>query len=214
MTTASRGLQAAASFSALLVLLLVSTPLEAETIGGTVVEVRDGDTIELDVGAGTVAVRLHGVDSPESDQPFGAQAARFSRHRALGKDVRVQVVDRDRYGRLVGEVLLPEGDSLNELLVSNGLAWWYRRYAPDDHRLERLEAEARRSGRGLWGRDDPVPPWQWRRSDGGTGTQDKDCSDFATQAEAQAFFEAHGGPARDPHRLDSDGDGRACESLP
>lgn len=43
---------------------------------------------------------------------------------------------------------------------------------------------------------------------------DRNCSDFATQAEAQAFYEAAGGPGSDPHRLDSDGDGVVCESLP
>ena len=43
---------------------------------------------------------------------------------------------------------------------------------------------------------------------------DKDCSDFATQADAQAFFLANGGPASDPHLLDGDGDGIACESNP
>jgi hypothetical protein len=41
---------------------------------------------------------------------------------------------------------------------------------------------------------------------------DKDCGDFATHAEAQAFFEA-AGPG-DPHRLDRDGDDLACEDLP
>ncbi len=43
---------------------------------------------------------------------------------------------------------------------------------------------------------------------------DRDCADFKTQAEAQAFYLAAGGPARDPHRLDGDHDGIACESLP
>jgi endonuclease YncB( thermonuclease family) len=43
---------------------------------------------------------------------------------------------------------------------------------------------------------------------------DRDCGDFATQAEAQAFFIAVGGPALDPHRLDANDDGVACESLP
>ena len=43
---------------------------------------------------------------------------------------------------------------------------------------------------------------------------DRDCNDFETQAEAQSFFIAAGGPASDPHRLDRDGDGVACESLP
>lgn len=43
---------------------------------------------------------------------------------------------------------------------------------------------------------------------------DRDCGNFTTHAEAQAFFVAAGGPARDPHRLDGDNDGIACESLP
>ncbi len=43
---------------------------------------------------------------------------------------------------------------------------------------------------------------------------DRDCGDFSTHAEAQAFFEAAGGPDRDPHKLDGDRDGIACESLP
>ncbi|WP_157888207.1 thermonuclease family protein [Bacillus marinisedimentorum] len=44
---------------------------------------------------------------------------------------------------------------------------------------------------------------------------DRDCGDFSTQREAQAFYEAAGGPAADPHRLDGrDGDGIVCESLP
>ena len=43
---------------------------------------------------------------------------------------------------------------------------------------------------------------------------DKDCGDFATQADAQAFYLNSGGPAADPHRLDAEGDGLACETLP
>ncbi|HYP39721.1 MAG TPA: thermonuclease family protein [Chloroflexia bacterium] len=43
---------------------------------------------------------------------------------------------------------------------------------------------------------------------------DRDCPDFATQQEAQQFFLAAGGPDRDPHRLDGDHDGIACETLP
>jgi excalibur calcium-binding domain-containing protein len=43
--------------------------------------------------------------------------------------------------------------------------------------------------------------------------RDRDCSDFRTQAQAQRFFERHN-PSRDPHRLDGDNDGLACESLP
>ena len=43
---------------------------------------------------------------------------------------------------------------------------------------------------------------------------DCDCGDFSTHRQAQAFFIAAGGPDRDPHRLDGNKDGLACESLP
>lgn len=42
---------------------------------------------------------------------------------------------------------------------------------------------------------------------------DRDCSDFPTQRAAQKFFKKHH-PNRDPHNLDADGDGIACESNP
>ena len=64
-------------------------------------------------------------------------------------------------------------------------------------------------------------PSSYRRTDNPTqtrsfvspGVADKDCPDFKTQREAQAFFMANGGPDDDPHNLDRDGDGIACESL-
>jgi hypothetical protein len=43
---------------------------------------------------------------------------------------------------------------------------------------------------------------------------DRDCPDFSNQAAAQSYFVSLGGPASDPDRLDADGDGIACESLP
>jgi hypothetical protein len=50
---------------------------------------------------------------------------------------------------------------------------------------------------------------------GSTSPGDKDCSDFSTHAQAQAFFEAHGGsPSYNYDGLDGDHDGHACESLP
>jgi hypothetical protein len=53
-----------------------------------------------------------------------------------------------------------------------------------------------------------------RRRAGLPSPGDKDCADFATQAQAQRYFESKGGPARDPDRLDGNGDGKACDSLP
>lgn len=48
----------------------------------------------------------------------------------------------------------------------------------------------------------------------GASASDKDCADFPTQRAAQIFFIKHGGPRRDPDRLDGDNDGVACEDNP
>lgn len=47
----------------------------------------------------------------------------------------------------------------------------------------------------------------------GVGSGDQNCSDFASQEEAQTFYESAGGPDNDPHQLDFDSDGVACEEL-
>jgi endonuclease YncB( thermonuclease family) len=160
-----------------------------------------------------VAVRLHGIDAPEMGQPFGRAAKQAASRYAFGRVARVRITDVDRYGRAVGRVTVA-GGSLNQMLVRDGLAWWYRRYAPRDGRLESLERAARNANQGLWSRPTPTPPWDWRAQQRSRREQitDRDCSDFDTQPEAQRFFE-RAGPG-DPHRLDGDGDGVACESLP
>lgn len=43
-------------------------------------------------------------------------------------------------------------------------------------------------------------------------TTDYDCTDFDSQADAQAFYEEMGGPLYDPFNLDDDDDGDACEA--
>jgi Excalibur calcium-binding domain len=45
-------------------------------------------------------------------------------------------------------------------------------------------------------------------------TDEYNCEDFGTQAEAQQFFDKAGGLRADTNRLDGDKDGEACESLP
>ncbi len=55
------------------------------------------------------------------------RAEQFMSNLVFSKTVTVLVVDRDRYGRIVGEVFLDHRRSLNRELVGAGLAWWYRR---------------------------------------------------------------------------------------
>ncbi len=127
------------------------------------VGVSDGDTITVLHNGKGERIRLHGIDCPEKRQAFGNRAKQFTSTLVFGKAVTVQVMDRDRYGRTVGMVLLPDGRSLNHELVRAGLAWWYWRYTPDDETLEQLEREARAAKHGLWADPHAVPPWEWRR---------------------------------------------------
>lgn len=147
-----------------LVALLVfgSTLALAAEIQGKVVGVADGDTITVLSNGKQIRVRLQGIDSPESGQAFGARAKEFTSSLAFGQTVILRDKGRDRNGRLLAEVMLPDGRSLNRELVRAGFAWWFRKYSSDQE-LARLEAEARAERRGLWADADPVPPWEYRR---------------------------------------------------
>ncbi len=140
--------------------LLASQALAAD-FTCRVVGVADGDTITVLHSGKAERIRLHGIDCPEKRQAFGKRAKQFTSSLVFAKTVTVQALDRDRYGRTVGEVLLPDGRSLNHELVRAGLAWMYRRYT-NDQSLSDLEEEARVARRGLWADAEPVPPWKWR----------------------------------------------------
>ncbi len=147
---------------AILLLFLFSTPVFALSFSGRVVKVSDGDTIQVMHEGKAEKVRLAGIDCPESKQPFGQAAKRFVLDIAAQKTVTVLVETTDRYGRTVGEVILPDGRNLNQELVRVGYAWWYRKYSSDST-LGELEEEARAARIGLWVDLAPVPPWDWRR---------------------------------------------------
>lgn len=150
---------------AALVILCLSVPTAtlALEFAGKVVGVHDGDTISVLHGRKTERIRLNGIDCPEKRQPFGKVAKQYTSALVFGKDVTVTSQGRDRYGRTIGEVTLPDGPSLNRELVKAGLAWWYRKYSKDSS-LGDLEAEARLARRGLWADPHPIPPWEWRKA--------------------------------------------------
>jgi endonuclease YncB( thermonuclease family) len=79
----------------------------AEQFTGKVVGISDGDTISVLREGKAVKVRLHGVDTPEKAQAFGTQARKFTSDMVFQQTVTVIVQATDRYGRLVGDVLLP-----------------------------------------------------------------------------------------------------------
>ena len=132
-----------------------------EEFSGQVVGVADGDTISVLRDGHATTVRLVGIDAPEKRQAYGQPAKRFASSLAFGQTVTVRVRGHDRYMRTLGEVILPDGRSLNQEMARAGLAWWFRKYSRDPV-LAHLEEEAREHHLGLWA--DPVPeaPWTYR----------------------------------------------------
>lgn len=135
----------------------------ADTFEGKVVGITDGDTLTVMHGGRAEAVRLNGIDAPERRQAYAARARQMLGELTYGKTVRVNVTGRDRYGRTLADLYLADGRCVNHELVRAGLAWWFRRYAPRDRKLEAIELEAREARRGVWEEEEPVPPWEFRK---------------------------------------------------
>lgn len=124
-----------------------------------VVDVVDGDTIEVRLDGEVEDVRYIGIDTPESvapDQPvecFGPEASAANERLVGGRRVRLEfdAERRDRYGRLLAYVYLGER-FVNAELLREGFATTLT-IAPNDSfagLFDRLEQEAGNAGRGLW----------------------------------------------------------------
>lgn len=148
-------------------LLMAVSVASAAELSGRVVTVADGDTITiLDAQKAQHRIRLAGIDAPEKGQPFGNRSRENLAERVFKRDVIVEWHKKDRYGRLVGVVLV-DGHDVNLEQVRAGFAWWYREYAkeqkPEDRALYELAEKAAREGKlGLWADPRPKPPWEWR----------------------------------------------------
>jgi len=139
-------------------------PAPDTALRGQATRITDGDTFTLRYSSTEdERVRLHGIDAPERAQPHGSAAGAALASLIEGREVRVEVVDRDNYGRLVGRIWVDDLD-VNLAMVRDGHAWWYEYYAKDRHDLEQAEDAARRAQRGLWAQRNPIPPWEWRRN--------------------------------------------------
>ena len=141
----------------------------------TVINVVDGDTIDIDVADGRyehTRIRLWGIDTPETKNPrigtmyFGPQAAGFTKQLTIGKPVTVYLEQgsrtRGKYGRLLAYVKLPDGKFLNEVLLTEGFAYADTRFRHSFyHKYKQLEAAARSQKKGLWEKvtRDQLPEW-------------------------------------------------------
>jgi micrococcal nuclease len=146
----------------------------------TVTKVVDGDTIDIDVPDGkynNTRIRLWGVDTPETKNPktgvmyFGPEASEFTRELTFEKQVTIFLDEgentRDKYGRLLAYVKLPDGRFLNEVLLSEGFAYADSRFQHSFYyKYKQLEDIARSRKKGLWEKvtHDQLPEWLQRRN--------------------------------------------------
>lgn len=131
------------------------------TLTATVVRVIDGDTVDVLFNGKQERVRLIGVDTPETVhpevgvEPWGPEASAFTkRHLPPGTVVRLEldVQERDRYGRLLAYLYLPDGRMLNELLLQEGLAQLLT-IPPNVRYVDQFVAaqqQAREARKGVW----------------------------------------------------------------
>lgn len=150
----------------------VAPPEPDLVLPAALIKVIDGDTIKVSVASGPLTVRLHGIDTPERNQPLGKAATKALRTLVEGEPLEIQPVEQtDGYGRMVARVFV-RGDDVNARMVESGYAWAYRQYLrrqPADQRYCRLEAEARDAGRGVWvgSPGSWEPPWDFRAGERG-----------------------------------------------
>lgn len=211
------------------------------TLTGTVARVVDGDTIRVEARGAETPVRLVGIDTPETVKPgspveCGGPEASARTKRLLPAGTRVRLVTdptqdtRDRYARLLAYVYVGKASgargSVNYRLVREGLAdaYVYRPSAPFRYAriFQAAEAAAKRAGRGMWGHCPGASPPATTPSPGGATTPAPGCDPNYTGACVPSYppdvdCANIGRPVTvvgsDPHRLDGDGDGRACESY-
>lgn len=158
---------------ALLGLAVALAPLSGEaapapkglpaSVSGTA-SVIDADTLDI----GRDRIRLSGVDAPESGQKCLDAKQKFVRCGSISANalnawinrnpVTCAVEDKDRYGRFVAECSV-RGQSIQNWLVSNGLAVAYRAYSTA---YVSAELKAREAKAGIWA-GEFISPWDWRQ---------------------------------------------------
>ena len=143
--------------------------VEPEILDGyQVLKVSDGDTINIQkvengkfVGE-IFRIRMYGMDAPEKTQDYGSESRQALEKLVIGKNLSVEVKNKDRYGRTVA-IIYADGKNVNEEMVKTGNAWWYQEYAKKDAQFEEYQENAKQKKLGLFSRKGYTEPWNYRK---------------------------------------------------
>ena len=139
-----------------------STALGDETVSGKVARIIDGDSILVtDSKSVEYEIQLEGIDAPELKQDFGKESTEGLSKLLKDKTVRITWKSKDNFERLLAQVY--EGDKhINMEMIKSGMAWHFKRYNKDEE-LAKAETVAREAKKGLWAKESPVAPWDFRK---------------------------------------------------
>jgi len=127
-----------------------------------VLNIIDGDTIDVFIDEKIKRVRLIGINTPETVDPrkkvecFGKEASSKAREMLLGKEILLEQdetqAEEDKYGRLLRYVFLKDETNFNKWMIENGYAYEYTYIFPYNYQKEFKDAEisAMENNRGLW----------------------------------------------------------------
>lgn len=122
--------------------------------------VLDGDTLET---SDKKHVRLWGIDAPEKGQPYAVESRARLKALCEGRKLRLLPKGTDQYDRILA-VVYADASNVNMQMVIEGMAWHYAYYAPDEKNLEAAQRAAKRSKKGLWKDENPINPYDFRKT--------------------------------------------------
>jgi len=134
--------------------------------------IYDGDTLRVVRDNEELKIRFCGIDAPEKKQPMGIESRDYLRSLvdAGNGELLIVPIEKDRYGRTVAEVYVPDRKTsainLNLEMVRAGHAWHYAQYSNSCTMRDQLivaESMAKNEGLGIWN-GNPQPPWEWRKA--------------------------------------------------
>lgn len=140
-----------------------STILKGSKYSGKVISIIDGDTYDILLqGNRTIRVRMEGIDAPEKGMPFYRVSKNHLSELCFNEKVKIIVTGIDDNNRILAYSYIADGKELGQEMVKEGMAWHFKKYNSDSV-LSNLEIEARKSKKGIWIDDNPMPPWENRR---------------------------------------------------
>lgn len=150
------------TFSLLFFSCEISGEINRDSLSGHVVKIIDGDTYDIVLNGKQTRVRMFGIDAPERGMDYYRVAKEYLGALCMNQIIRIEVINTDRYGRMVAKSFLPDGRELGAEMIKAGMAWHFKRYS-DDELLAQFEIAARESRIGLWKASNPTPPWNYRK---------------------------------------------------